>query len=127
MMISSRDVLVSVLLGALASSGNAFSVSSPRALAARTSRSTAPASTVILRDEQSSNLDKIEALVEEVSTFAVEPREFEEPSSPLAGIDALLLTVDEKELERDEEYMRQAIQMAQSGYVLSCRLMIHYL
>jgi hypothetical protein len=107
--------LLSVLLGVLCSSptAQAFTLSVPRqqlgSFRAAESRFVPP-----LRDQASSNLD-IASLVDEAVAAPVRETDATTQSSVvLMGIDPLL-TLDEAQLERDEEYMRQAIQMALSA------------
>lgn len=106
--------LLSVVLGVLcnAPTAQAFAFSVPRqqlgTFRAAESRFVAP-----LRDQASSKLD-IESLVEEAVKPAQETDVDTKSSVVLMNIDPLL-TLDEAQLERDEEYMRQAIKMALSA------------
>jgi hypothetical protein len=127
MMSGSTVSLVSVLLGVLCSSPTttqAFAFSVPRQQlgtfrAAESRFAPAPlrAKKASSKASSTSNLD-IESLVEE----AVAPTPISETdvdvetksSVMLMNIDPLL-TLDEAQLERDEKYMRQAIEMALSA------------
>jgi hypothetical protein len=114
MMSGSTVSLISVLLGVLCSSptAKAFAFSVPRqqlgTFRAAESRFVPP-----LRDQASSNLD-IASLVDEAVTPTQETDVETMSSVVLMNIDPLL-TLDEAQLERDEEYMRQAIEMALSA------------
>jgi hypothetical protein len=106
--------LLSVLLGVLCSSSTvqAFTLSVPRqqlgSFRAAESRFVPP-----LRDQASSNLD-VESLVDKAVAPSQETDTTTKSSVVLMGIDPLL-TLDEKQLERDEKYMREAIKMALSA------------
>jgi hypothetical protein len=113
-MSGSTVLLLSVLLGVLCSppTAQAFAFSVPRqqlgTFRAAESRFVAP-----LRDA-SSKLD-IESLVDEAVAAPTPETDVETKSSVvLMNIDPLL-TLDEVQLDRDEEYMRQAIKMALSA------------
>jgi hypothetical protein len=108
--------LLSVLLGVLCSSPTtqAFTpLSVPRqqlgTFRAAESRFVAP-----LRDQAASSKLDIESLVDEAVTPVLEADVETQSSVVLMNIDPLL-TLDEAKLERDEKYMRQAIEMALSA------------
>ena len=108
--------LVSVLLGVLCSSPTvqAFTpLSVPRqhlgSFRAAESRFVAP-----LRDQAASSKLDIESLVDKAVAPVQETYVETKSSVVLMNIDPLL-TLDEAKLERDEKYMRQAIEMALSA------------
>jgi predicted thioredoxin/glutaredoxin len=69
---------------------------------------------VIIRDQAASSKLDIESLVDEAVTPVLETDVETQSSVVLMNIDPLL-TLDEAKLERDEKYMRQAIEMALSA------------